>query len=88
MRNYVQRASRATIVAQRKAKRDAQSNAPRDLNDEEPLYVEEDVRHTQENHLPQEEVRTTASIPARRGRARGNGRLIRRGGRGLFCGPG
>ncbi len=41
-----------------------------------PLHVKEEVRHSQENHLPQEEVRIIASIPARRGRGKGSGRSL------------
>ena len=82
IRNSQQRESRAAIAAQRKAKRDAQSIAPRGLRDEQPHDVQEEVHHPHENQQAQEEIRTTASLPPRRGRARGNGRLIRRGGRG------
>ena len=82
IRNFAQRASRVAVAAQRKAKCDAQRIAPRDVDDEQPQSVQEEVRHHQDIQQPPEEIETIASIHARRGRARGNNTSLGRGGRG------
>ena len=82
IRNSSQRASRDALAAQRKAKRDAQSIASGNVEDEQPQTVQEKTAHHQDNQQPLEEIETTASTPARHGRARDNSKSIERGGRG------
>jgi len=82
IRNYAQRASRDVVDVQRKAKRDAQSIASRDAEDEQPQSVKAEVRHHQDNQQPPEEIESIASVLARCGRARGNNISLGRGGRG------
>ena len=79
IRNSAYRSSRATIIAQRKARREVQSLPLRAQEAQQHQAVQDEVRiqHPHESHQPHQEIRTTTTaIPERE---RGNGRMSGRG---------